>query len=521
MEVVHLRENKSVTRWGLFFVSLALTAIIFAAIGFGVSNVVSVRRDVDHSLPAPQVTYTQAVSLPPTPITQSGESPFVAVVEKSYDAVVNISSNRRVQSRYHEMYDDFWRRFFKMPDREQVIPSFGSGFVVRDDGYIVTNNHVVDGGEDITVTLSDKSTHKATVVGADQPTDLAVLKIETNRRLQTVEFGNSSDMRVGDWVLAIGNPFPSLGLDRTVTVGVVSGKGRSQLSFGSETPIYQDYIQTDASINPGNSGGPLINLEGKVVGVNSAIASPSGGSVGIGFAIPSDLAKQIVSEIITEGKVARGYLGVLPRNLTTDEAEMVGLDRLMGVYIDEVTPGSPAAVGGLRNDDVISTFNGQEINGEQDFRLRVAAAKNGEEVKLGIIRRGKQQQVTVVLADREAALADYTPATPSTGNKPAESENVSSNWLGMTVADCSQELAYSMGVDYHEGAIVVSVDGRSPADVKGVVPGTIIVEIDYVPVKGKDDFEKVAKDIGNRDRAIAFHVFDVTGRIGYVAIKPQ
>lgn len=522
MEVVHLREHRSVTRWGLFFVSLTLTAIVFTGIGFGVSAVF----DRPHNAAAatqstePKVTYTQAMGPLERPVTPTGESPFVAIVEKSAGAVVNISSNHRVQSRYHDMYNDFWRRFFRIPDREQVIPSFGSGFVIRDNGYIVTNNHVVDNAQDIKVTLPDKSSFKAKVVGTDPATDLAVLKIDTDKKLSTVEFGNSGAMKVGDWVIAIGNPFPSLGLDRTVTVGVVSGKGRSQLSFGDETPIYQDYIQTDASINPGNSGGPLLNLQGKVVGVNSAIASPSGGSVGIGFAIPSDLAKEVVAQIISEGKVSRGYLGVLPRNLTSDEAEMVGLDKPSGVYIDEVTPGSPAARGGLKQDDVITSFNGQKVTGEQDFRLKVAAASNGENVQLGVIRKGKPEKLSVTLGDRETAMAEYSPTRNTPGSETPESEDVSQSWLGMTVADCTQDLAYRLGVDYHEGAIVVSVDDGSPADLKGIVPGTIIVEIDYVPIKGKADFEKVAKDLKDRNRAIAFHVFDVSGRIGYVAIKP-
>jgi len=522
MEVFHLREHRSVTRWGLFFVSLTLTAIVFTGIGFGVSTVFDGPRDAVAATQsaAPKVTYTQAMGPMERPVTPTGESPFVAIVERSSDAVVNITSNHRVQSRYHDMYDDFWRKFFRMPNREQVIPSFGSGFVIRDDGYIVTNNHVVDNAEDIKVTLPDKSSFKATVVGTDPATDLAVIKIDTDEKLSTVDFGNSGNMKVGDWVIAIGNPFPTLGLDRTVTVGVVSGKGRSQLSFGDETPIYQDYIQTDASINPGNSGGPLLNLEGRVVGVNSAIASPSGGSVGIGFAIPSDLAKEVVTQIITEGKVSRGYLGVLPRNLTTDEAEMVGLDKPTGVYIDEVTPGSPAAQGGLEQDDVITTFNGKPVSGEQDFRLKVAAAGHGDKVQLGIIRKGKPKQVSVVLGDRETAMAEYTPTRTTPGVQTPDSEDVSESWLGMTVADCTQDLAYKLGVDYHEGAIVVRVEQGSPADLKGIVPGTIIMEIDYVPIKGKADFEKVAKDLKDRDRAIAFHVFDVSGRIGYVAIKP-
>jgi serine protease Do len=510
MEVLGLRVHGGMTTRGLFFLLFALTAAIFAGLGFiisygtgayNTSGATNVRPDTEGQTGLVQ------------PLSATGESPFVSVVDRSYNSVVNITSTRTYRGRYQDMYDEFWRQFFGLHPREQIIPSFGSGFIISSDGLIVTNNHVVESSDEVTVTLSDKSTHKATVLGTDPATDLAVLKIETGKELDHISFGSSAQMRIGDWVVAIGNPFPSLGLDRTVTVGVVSGKGRSPMGMGSGGPTYQDYIQTDASINPGNSGGPLLNLKGEVIGVNSAIASPTGGSVGIGFAIPSDLAKPIISEIMTQGKVSR---------VTPDEAEMVGLDEASGVYLDEITPGSPADVGGLKRDDVVISLNGEKIADARDFRLKVAAADQGDEVKLQLLRRGRLRDVTVVLGDRESALSAITPGQRSQEPEVESSvDGLSHDWLGMQVADCTPELAERGGVAYHDGAIVVRVQQGSPADVKGIVPGTIIVEVNYESVAGKDDFERIANSLGDRSLAIAFHVFDASGRIEYVAIKPN
>lgn len=513
------------SRRGSFFVTFLAIAVIFTGFGFILSYGLDTHNETAARQTDPQEERFLSSGRPELPLTESGESPFVAVVEKSYDAVVNITSTRTYRSRYHDMYDDFWRRFFGLQDRPQVIPSFGSGFIISEDGYIVTNNHVVEGSENVTVTLADKTTYDAEVVGTDPATDLAVLKIQPKNDLPKVLFGSSDDIKIGDWVVAIGNPFPTLGLDRTVTVGVVSGKGRSPMNMGGSGPIYQDYIQTDASINPGNSGGPLLNLYGEVIGVNSAIASPSGGSVGIGFAIPSDLAAEIVNEIITEGEVRRGWLGIYLRDVTADEAEMVGLDRPRGILIENVTPGSPADRFGLQSDDVVVTFEGEPVEGSTDFRLKVAGASEGERVRMGVIRKGRPQEVEVVLGDRDEALAQMNPGqnAPLRQERVPEPEvrEVSAEWLGMRVANATPELAERFGVDYHDGVMVVSVVDGSPADIKGIVPGTIIVEINYVKITDRGDFEKVASELADRERAIAFHVFDTAGRIGYVAIKPN
>lgn len=519
MEVLGLSVRGGMTTRGLFFLLFALTAAIFAGLGFIISYGTGV-HSTSEATNVPPETERQTGFV--RPLTSTGESPFVSVVERSYNAVVNIMSTRTYRSRHQEMYDEFWRRFFGLRPREQIIPSFGSGFLVSSDGFIVTNNHVVEGADEVTVTLANKSTHKATVLGTDPATDLAVLKIETDEELDHIRFGSSTDIKIGDWVVAIGNPFPSLGLDRTVTVGVVSGKGRSPMSMGSGGPTYQDYIQTDASINPGNSGGPLLNLRGEVIGVNSAIASPSGGSVGIGFAIPSDLAEPIISEIMAQGKVSRGWLGVYPRDITRDEAEMVGLDEAIGVYLDEITPGSPADISGLRRDDVVISLDGEKVTDARDFRLKVAAADQGDEVSLEVLRRGRLRDVTVVLGDRESALSGSMPGYRSQEPEDEGSaDGLSDDWLGIRVADCTRELTERFGVDYHDGAIVVTVQQGSPADIKGVVPGTIIVEVNYESVAGKDDFERIANNLRNRSLAIAFHVFDASGRIEYVAIKPN
>ena len=243
----------------------------------------------------------------------AGHSPFVLVAQEVKPAVVNISAKSMVEDKFHNFLDDdLWRRFFGLPPNQPNEPrmrrseSLGSGFFISSDGYILTNNHVVRDADDIAVKLSDTQEFRAKVVGTDAETDVALLKIDTNEKMPYLELGDSDSIMVGDWAIAVGNPFPQLGLDRTVTVGVISALGRSGLVFGPDNPIYQNYIQTDASINPGNSGGPLVDINGQVVGINSAIVSPSGGNIGIGFAIPINLAKKVSEELKKSGSISRG-----------------------------------------------------------------------------------------------------------------------------------------------------------------------------------------------------------------------
>jgi serine protease Do len=449
------------------------------------------------------------------PVTEEGESPFVAVVDKTRDAVVNIYAEGENPSARN--MDPMWRRFFGLPPR---VSSYGSGFVIRPDGYVLTNNHVVQGGEKITVTLSDDRTFEAELIGTDPQTDLAVVKIGARDSLPFIELGNSDDIRVGDWVIAIGNPFPEQGLDRTVTVGVVSAKSRRDLRFGSDTPEYQDYIQTDASINPGNSGGPLVNLKGEAIGINSAIASPNRGSVGIGFAIPSNLARVVASDLIEEGKVSRGWLGVMLSELTQDQREASGVDEEAGVRIADVIPGSPADAGGLEPNDIVLDFNGKDVPDLYTFRLMVAEREMGDKVDLTINRDGRKKNVSVILGDRDMSLAQSQGQMfPDQGSPDTESGDQAS-WLGMAVETATPNLARQFEVDYHQGVIVTDVESGSPAYRKNIVPGTIITKIDFRDIRSKEDFVRISNELQDREKAIAFYIFDLNGNIGYVALKP-
>jgi len=337
---------------------LLTLAVLFTIVGLFIASHLNLPVETEAEIGEAQ--------LPSTGKFLFGEhSPFATVAERVKPAVVNISAESVRESphdRFFPYNDEFFRRFFGIPPERFRTPqksrSLGSGFIITEDGYIVTNNHVVRDADKITVKLSDKSQFRAQWVRTDPETDLAVLKVDADHRFPTVQFGDSDSIRVGDWAMAIGNPFPELGLDRTVTVGVISALGRRGFSFGGESPSYQDYIQTDASINPGNSGGPLVGIHGRVIGINSAIVSPSGGNIGIGFAIPINLAKPVIDQLISSGTVERGYLGIMPQEIDKDMAEAMNLSTTEGVLVSEVTEDSPAGKAGFKVGDVITRFAG-------------------------------------------------------------------------------------------------------------------------------------------------------------------
>ncbi|HVP07092.1 MAG TPA: trypsin-like peptidase domain-containing protein, partial [Candidatus Acidoferrum sp.] len=332
-------------RFGL----LAMASIGVLCIVIGM--VIASRLDLPHRADAQTNSGATAVSGAYPVVENNGqlESPFVSVVEKAKDAVVNVSA-RSAQQEYPWWFHG-----------GGYSTSSGSGFFFRDDGYILTNNHVVKDARELTVRTSSGYEYSAKLVGQDPATDLAVLKVEPQEKITTIPFGDSEAMKVGDWAIAIGNPFPQQGLDRTVTVGVVSAKGRSNLEFGDETPRFQNYIQTDAAINPGNSGGPLLNLRGEAIGINAAIAGPTGASVGIGFAIPINLARAVVPDLIATGKVSRGWLGVSLSDVTERQAKRLGLKAVEGVMIDSVFAGSPADQAGIHRGDLVTSFNRSEV----------------------------------------------------------------------------------------------------------------------------------------------------------------
>lgn len=451
------------------------------------------------------------------------ENPFVAVAEKVSPAVVNISAEKMVEQRGLQDYvpfEDFLRRFFgEVPEsrlpQTQKAQSLGSGFIFRKDGYVLTNNHVVAGADNIFVKLPDGSQYKAKVVGLDKDTDIAVLKIDAGTDLPAVEFGDSDSLRVGEWVMAIGNPFPQLGLDRTVTVGVVSAKGRSNLSFGpEESPSYQNYIQTDASINPGNSGGPLVNIKGEVIGINSAITNPTGMrfNIGIGFAIPIDLAKWVIPDLVDKGKVSRGFLGILFQDMDKNTADALNLPSVEGVLVRQVQGNTPAEKAGMKAGDVITGFNGEKIENGQKFRMMVAQAGPGHHITLDILRGGKKISKDVTLGDREK----FTAKAPEEEPKEEKKEN----WLGLEVTTSTQDLADEFNLQFQPGVIIQKIEPGSPAEQSGFVEGDVITKIDNEEIKNIEDYKRVVKSIKeNKKKAILFFI-SREGETLFIAVKP-
>jgi serine protease Do len=357
------------------------------------------------------------------PVPAASTPDFAALAEQLRPAVVNISTAKTVQPRApvfrgpqhpgRDLFEEFFERFFQgMPQPgPRTERSLGTGFIISDDGYILTNDHVVDGADEIKVKLADGRTFSATVKGLDPKLDLALVKIEAGKNLPAVKLGDSDQLRIGEWVMAIGNPF---GLEQTVTVGIVSAKGRV-IGAGP----YDDFIQTDASINPGNSGGPLFNVSGEVVGINTAIVS---GGQGIGFAIPVNMAKQIVPQLRDDGKVTRGWLGVVVQPLSEELAQSFGLERPRGALVSEVVKDSPAERAGFKRGDVILRFDGREIDERNDLPRIVAATRVGKSVPVVVFRDGKEREFTVEigkLAGDEAAVAGAGEAEGQLGLKVA------------------------------------------------------------------------------------------------------
>jgi serine protease Do len=384
---------------------------------------------------------------------------WVAVAEAVKPAVVNVAAERRPAPGR------------PLPPMGRVPGPRASGFIISADGYILTNNHVVEGVAVARIRLSDGRELDAKVVGRDQQTDLALLKIDATN-LPVIPLGDSSTLKVGEPVMAVGNPF---GLELTVTTGIVSATGR----VISEGP-YDDFIQTDASINPGNSGGPLVNARGEAIGINSAIFSRTGGSIGIGFAVPVHLAKFVVPQLAEKGQVERGWLGVTAQPLTTDLAAALGLTRTDGVVVSQVWDGSPAAAAGVKQGDVIVELDGRKIGRATDLSLQVAATPIGKDVKVSVLREGKPVTLTAKVARREQPV-NLASAAPHEAGQRAR--------LGVSVEPVTPDIASQLGIAA-SGLIVRQVRDGSPAEEAGLRPGDIIVEVNRQPVKGVDDFRR-------------------------------
>lgn len=430
------------------------------------------------------------------------ESPFVAVVELVQDAVVNISA----RTRSNDVPWYFQGRGFGS--------SSGSGFFFREDGYILTNNHVVEDAVEVVVRTSTGYEYDATVIGTDKETDLAVLKVQPEEKITTIPFGDSEELKVGDWAIAIGNPFPQQGLDRTVTVGVISAKGRTNLRFGADTPRYQNYIQTDASINPGNSGGPLLNLRGECIGVNAAISSPTGSSVGIGFAIPINLARAIVPDLIASGKVTRGWLGVYRRNLTEREAKRQGLLAVHGVMIDSVFQNSPAEQAGIREGDVVVKFNGMDVVNANQFSVLVSTVRAGQSVPIDVMRDGSPKRFQTKVVDRDQFLASM-PSTPASPKDVPTTE-----WLGMALVSFTPQMARDIGIQHVEGLYVIRVYSGTAADRASISEGTIILQVNNEPVSSLAEVRERAGQLERSRTHIPLIVQEPDGSIARKVIRP-
>ncbi|MEC7485049.1 MAG: DegQ family serine endoprotease [Pseudomonadota bacterium] len=439
---------------------------------------------------------------------------FADQVERLSPAVVNISTTTIVNGGPNmdmpqvppgSPFEDFFKNFGDN-DRKRRASSLGSGFIIDDAGIVVTNFHVIENAEEITVTLSDETVFTAEVLGQDQKTDIAVLKIDPgDTELTAVPFGDSDSLRVGDWVLAIGNPF---GLGGTVTAGIVSARGRD---IGNGP--YDDFIQTDASINRGNSGGPLFNVEGEVIGINTAIFSQTGGSVGIGFAISSNLAKRVTTQLAEYGTTRRGWLGVFIQEVTPDIAESLGLDEATGALVSTVNESSPAQAAGLEPGDVIISFDGKAIEKMRDLPRIVAETEIGATVAVELIRNGSRMSVDVTLGELEKAELVGIVGEESQGD--AESFEK----LGFSVDNLNAELAVELGLDENmRGVVVTEVEEGSPAFDKGLQPGDVIKRFGQRRVENAADLAKSVAETLESGRAGVLLLVESEGRERFIQI---
>ncbi len=414
------------------------------------------------------------------PLASIGEA-MANVAEKAKQVVVNISTTKTVKQQPNPFFDDpFFRRFFGDGGQQQKrrVTNLGSGVIVSSDGYILTNNHVIEGAEDIIVKLYSGRELKGKVVGMDSRTDIAVIKVsETN--LPTISWGDSDKLRVGEIVLAIGNPF---GLSSTITMGIVSALGRSGMGITD----YEDFIQTDAAINPGNSGGALINTRGELVGINTAILSRSGGYQGIGFAIPSNMVKNIMDSIINVGKVTRGWLGVQIQQLNAELAKQFNLPDEKGALLVEIVDDSPAEKAGLQRGDVIVEFEGKKIEGPSQLKNMVAMTKPGQEAVLGIIRDGKPMTIKITIGE-----------LPSEEGKQESRSSVTfdNSLRGVAVQEVTDELLQKMGITKKiRGVVVTAIEENSPA--LGILNrGDIIMEINRKTISGLKEYNEIVSKI--------------------------
>lgn len=461
---------------------------------------------------------------------------FANLAEQLLPSVVNVSSTQKAQEPdevpFQELpnmpqfppgspFEDFFEDFFmdrrgggngRMEQPALPAASLGSGFIIdAENGYIITNNHVIKDADEVRITLHDDSTIPAVIVGRDEKIDIAVLKVDTKKKLEEVKFGNSDKMRVGDWIVAIGNPF---GLGGTVTAGIISARQRD-INSGP----YDDYLQTDASINRGNSGGPMFDLDGEVIGINTAIFSPTGGSVGIGFAIPSNLAKPVIDQLIKYGRTKRGWLGVRIQTVTDEIAESLGLDKARGALVASVTPGGPAEEAKLQAGDIVLTFDGKEVEDMRALPRIVAETPIEKAVTLTYWRDGKERKAKVKIGELEKAEDDGLLAERH--DMPMkEPKSTDIQPLGISVAEITDILRnqYNIGNDVN-GVLITKIESRSEAAEKDLAEGDVILEINQTPVSSAENIENIIKKAKKAERSSVLLLVSRNDDVRFVALK--
>ncbi len=484
---------------------------------------------------------TPAVPIVHPAIARSAPDSFADLAAKLLPAVVNVSSTQTINAKnnpgpgagpeipmfppgspFEQFFKDFLNRNRpgqggggggggggENPPPPRRAQSLGSGFIIDASGYVVTNNHVIDGADEVTVILQDNTTLKAQVVGRDESGDIALLKVKSDKPLPTVDFGDSGQSRVGDWVLAIGNPF---GLGGTVTAGIVSARGRD-IHQGQ----YDDFIQTDAAINRGNSGGPLFNMDGQVIGINTAIFSPTGGSIGIGFSIPSNMAKNIVAQLKEFGHPRRGWLGVKIQQVTPDIAESLGLKDASGAMVAGTTDGGPAEKAKIHSGDIILKFDGQDVKEMHNLPRIVADSVVGKEVPVVLWRDGKEMTVQIVLAERPADAQLASTDAPKPGDTTKATDLAG---LGMKVAPFSPELKDKFQLqDGQKGVVITDVSPNTPATARGLKPGDVILEVQQVEVTSPADIQKQVEAARKADRKFVLMLIQREGGVQYIPLS--
>ena len=466
---------------------VAVTGAIATAFLLGLALRAPSARAGDDLGPSPA---TPAQALP-----VSTQVSYADLASRVAPSVVTVRSERLVtptSGEFPSLDDPLLRRFFgdgergsrdrrRLPPATERESGLGSGVVVSADGYILTNDHVVSGAQRVQVDLADRRTFSAKLVGSDKASDLAVLKIDASK-LTPLPLGDSNAVRVGDVVLAFGNP---LGVGQTVTMGIISAKGRAT---GLADGGFEDFLQTDAPINQGNSGGALVNLKGELVGINSQIVSPSGGNIGIGFAIPASMAENVMTQLIQGGKVRRGQLGVTVQAVTSDVAKSLGLERVVGSLVDDVVPRSPADQAGIRRGDVILRLNGAEISSSNSLRNQVSSLAPGSKVDVTVLRKGREQTLSAKLAELKdvKSAEDSEPAQPEGGK------------LGLSLRPLSPREARDQGLKSSQGLLVAGVDPTGPASDAGFRPGDVIEEVNGQPVADVPSLRAAVKSAGAR-----------------------